>query len=280
MTANPTASPPDPARVLALLHGVREGRMFDLAQPVSPQSPHMPVQPPFGMATDRVRLTEAMGSMLDTEVFAEHVQMTLHVGTHIDALSHFAASGHWCHGVPAAVHPSGAGTAGHGIETVGPMVARAVVVDVAGWHGVACLEAGTAITAAMLQGAAASQGVGVEAGDVVLIRTGWERHYAVDNARYVSGEPGLDEEAARYLSGCGAAAVGADNMALEVLPFVDGRRAFPVHHHLLAEAGVHIIENLRLNGICAAGVRSGVFMLFPVRFVGGTASPATPVIIV
>jgi hypothetical protein len=70
--------------------------------------------------------------------------------------------------------PSGAGIAGHGIEMVGPMVARAVMVDVAGWYGVACLEAGTAITAAMLQGAAASQGVGVgvEAGDVVLIRTG------------------------------------------------------------------------------------------------------------
>ncbi len=275
-----SAGLPDPARVLSLLHGVREGRMFDLAHPVSPGSPHMPVQPPFRMTTDRVRLADAMGSVLDTEVFAEHVQMTLHVGTHIDALSHFAAGGHWCHGAPAAVHPSGAGTAGHGIETAGPMVSRAVVLDVAGWMGVPCLDASTAITAAMLQGAAAAQGAGIEAGDIVLVRTGWERHYAADNARYVAGEPGLDEEAARFLSGRGVAAVGADNMALEVLPFVEPRRAFPVHHHLLAEAGVHIIENLRLRDLCSAVVRSGVFMLFPVHFVGGTASPATPVIIV
>ena len=119
-----------------------------------------------------------------------------------------------------------------------------------------------------------------EAGDVVLVRTGWERHYAADNARYVSNEPGLDEDAARYLSGCRVAAVGADNMALEVMPFAAARRPFPVHHHLLAEAGIHIIENLRLRELCAAGVRTGVFMLFPVPFVGGTASPAAPVVIV
>jgi len=68
--------------------------------------------------------------------------------------SHFAAGGHWCHGTPAAMHLSGAGTAGHGIETAGPMVPRAVVLDMAGWMGVPCLDAGTAITAAMLQGAA------------------------------------------------------------------------------------------------------------------------------
>lgn len=275
-----SVAPPDPARVLGLLHGIREGRMFDLAQPISPQSPHMPVQPPFQITTDRVRLADAMGSSLDTEVFAEHVQMTLHVGTHIDALSHFAAGGHWCHGTPAALQPSGAGTAQHGIETVGPMVSRAVLIDVASWQGTACLDAGTAITAATLQGAAAAQGVDPEPGDVVLVRTGWERHYAADNARYVAGEPGLDEGAARFLSSRRVAAVGADSMALEVMPFVERSRAFPVHHHLLAEAGIHIIENLRLEAICAARVRSGVFMLFPVHFVGGTASPATPVIIV
>ena len=273
------AQMPDPALVRALLHSVQHGRMFDLAQPVSPQSPHMPVQPPFQMATNRVRLSEVMESELDTEVFAEHVQMTLHVGTHIDALSHFAAGGH-CHGGgAAAIRPSGAGVEWHGIETVAPMIARALLIDVASWTGQACLGAGTAITAGMLQGAAKAQGVGVEPGDVVLIRTGWEAFYATDNARYVSGEPGLDEEAARFLSACGAAAVGADNMALEVMPFAAPRRPFPVHHHLLAEAGVHIIENLRLQSICAAGVRSGVFMLFPLHIAGGTASPATPVII-
>jgi len=270
---------PDPDSVLRLLHGVRQGRVFDLAQPVSPRSPHLPVQPPFRMETNGVRLSDAMGSALDTQVFAEHIQMTLHVGTHVDALGHFAADGHWCHGTPAGVDPSGSGVAHHGIETLGPMIARAVVIDIARWAGLSRLEAGTPVTAAMLRSAASAQGVGVEPGDVVLVRTGWEDHYMTDNARYVSGEPGLDEDAARYLSDRGVAAIGADNMALEVMPFAEPHRPFPVHRHLLAEAGVHIIENLRLKQVCAAGAHTGLFMLFPIPFVGGTASPATPVII-
>ena len=205
--------------------------------------------------------------------------MTLHVGTHVDALGHFAGNGRWCHGAPAAVHPSGAGVASHGIETLGPIIARAVVIDVATWVGVRQLDAGTAVTAAMLQGAAAAQGIGVEQGDVVLVRTGWEDHYMADNTRYVAGEPGLDEAAARYLSDRRVQAIGADNMALEVMPFAEPSHPFPVHRHLLAEAGVPIIENLRLKQVCASGTRTGVFMLFPIHFVGGTASPATPVII-
>lgn len=270
---NGDAPLPDPALVRALLHGVRDGRLFDLAQPVSPHSPHLPVQPPFEMTTHQARLPDA-------EVFAEHVQMTLHVGTHIDALGHFAANGCWYDGTEAAARPSGAGIARHGIETMGPMIARAVLIDVASWAGVRHLDAGTAVTAAMLEAAAAAQGVGVEPGDVVLVRTGWEDFYAIDNARYVAGEPGLDEAATRFLSDRRPAAISADTMALEAMPFADPRRPFPVHRHLLAEAGIPIVENLRLKAICAAGVRSGVFLLFPIHFVGGTASPATPVIVV
>jgi len=117
------------------------------------------------METSGVRLSDAMGSALDTEVFAEHIQMTLHVGTNVDALGHFAADGHWCHGTPAGVDPSGSGVAHHGIDKLGPTIARAVALDVASWAGVSRLEAGTPVTAAMLRGAASAQGVGVEPGD-------------------------------------------------------------------------------------------------------------------
>ena len=45
-------------------------------------------------------------------------------------------------------------------------------------------------------------------------------------------------------------AIGADNMAVEVLPGTNHPDVMmPVHQHYLAEAGVQLIENLALSGI-------------------------------
>lgn len=268
----------DPARVRDLLHSVRQGKVFDLGQRVTAASPRLPMQPPYTLAVQGMPISEMMGADNPLDVYAEHAGLTFHVGTHIDALGHFAASKHWFGGVGAATADEG-GLASHGIDQLGPLVSRAVVVDVASWRGAACLDPSERVTRSMLEQACAAQGNAVETGDVVLVRTGWGRHYGGDSERYVASEPGIDEEAARYLSRCGAIAVGADNMALEVLPFTERHQAFPVHQHLLVEAGVHIIENLALDAVCAAGVRAGVFFLLPVKFVGATASPATPILV-
>lgn len=267
----------DPARVRDLFHGVRRGEVFGLGQRVTPASPRLPVQPPFTMEVHGVPISRMMGADNPLDAYAEHVGMTLHVGTHVDALGHFAADGRWHGGAEAAA--DGNKLSSHGIDQLGPVVARAVVVDVAGGRGIRCLDPGERVTRSMLEQTCAAQGTGIEPGDVVLVRTGWGRFYAADPERYAASEPGLDEEAARFLSGRGAIAVGADNMALEVLPFAEQRRAFPVHQHLLAEAGVHIVENLALDEVCGAGVRSGLFLLLPIRFVGATASPVTPVLV-
>jgi len=60
----------------------------------------------------------------------------------------------------------------------------------------------------------------------------------VDNQKYVNAEPGLGEEGARWLTDQKVAAIGADNMAVEVMPMEDARKVFPVHQHLLVERGV------------------------------------------
>jgi len=268
----------DPARVRDLFHSVRRGEVFDLGRRVTAASPRLPMQPPYTLTVQGMPISEMMGADNPLDVYAEHAGMTFHVGTHIDALGHFAANGKWFGGSEASMADEG-GLASHGIEQIGPLISRAAVVDVASWRGTPCLDPSERITQSMLEQACAAQRITVEPGDVVLIRTGWGRHYTGDGERYVASEPGIDEEAARYLSRCGAIAVGADNMALEVLPFTERRRAFPVHQHFLAEAGVHIIENLALDAICATGIRAGVFFLLPVKFVGATASPATPILV-
>ena len=99
------------------------------------------------------------------------------------------------------------------------------------------MNPGRAISPDDLQHAADNAGLSIEAGDIVLIRTGWGRFFG-DNARYVEGEPGIDVAAARWLTSRDVVAIGCDNMAVEVLPNPDRRLMMPVHQHVLTEAGV------------------------------------------
>ena len=102
----------------------------------------------------------------------------------------------------------------------------------------------------------------------------------VDNSTYTAGEPGLGEEAAEWLTDRRVAVVGADNMAVEVLPGEDPKRVFPVHQHFLVRSGVYIIENVRLSEISAAGRHEFLFIALPVKYAGATASTLRPVAIV
>ena len=115
----------------------------------------------------------------------------------------------------------------------------------------------------------------------MLLHTGWGRFFMKDNAKYLSGEPGLTVEAAQWLTSQDVVATGADNMAVEVLP---GTRhpeiVMPVHQHCLAEAGVHLIENLVLDELVAGGLTEFCFIMLPVKFKGATGCPVRPIAMV
>src|SRR3546814_7219101 len=98
-----------------------------------------------------------------------------------------------------------------------------------------------------------------------------------DNARSLSGEPGIELGAARWLTAQGVVAIGADNMAVEVVPGTDHPRTMlPVHQHALAEAGVYLVENLALEEAAAQGLSAFCFLLLPVKFKGATGWPVRP----
>jgi kynurenine formamidase len=90
----------------------------------------------------------------------------------------------------------------------------------------------------------------------------------------------LGEASARWLTEQKVAAIGADNMTVEVVPMEDERKVFPVHQHLIVEKGVYMIENLRLDDPIQEGVYEFLFILLPVKFKGATASPARPVAVI
>ena len=167
-----------------------------------------------------------------------------------------------------------------GIEHAPPMITRGVLLDVAGCDGGQHLDPGRVVTPDDLARAEESAGVVLEPGDVVLIRTGWGRYFNRDNTRYLQGEPGIDLPAARWLIERGAAAIGCDNMAVEVLPNPNHGIAMPVHQYALAEAGVYLIENLALDELAHDRRGSFCFILLAIKFRGATGSPVRPIALV
>ncbi len=264
-----------------LLAAVRAGvRLVELGHPHFTGMPVSPNHPAF-----RMTLIRRHGDMVrpDGGSAANEIIVTGgHVGTHVDALSHVSHQGLLHGGVDAAEAQVGGVFKSHGAEHTPAMVTRGVLLDVARTKGVDVLEPGYAVTADDLQDAADAAGVVVEKGDVALVRTGWARHFG-DATRYlgqVDGVPGPDPGAAEYLVRAGVVATGSDTTAYEQIPPGAGHRLLPVHRILLVDAGIHIIEHLNLESASEEGLTEFVFVMAPLRIVGGTGSPIRPVAVV
>jgi kynurenine formamidase len=273
-------------RRLAALSLVREARIYDVSHTIAAGAPYMaPNQTPYLLSIfaswrDSLKRRRKLGFTNDAGGNLERIEMTTHVGTHIDALGHFTKGDRLYNGFDANETVTDWGLERLGIERMPPMVTRGVLLDVAGFDGGAHLDPGRVITPDDLARAEEAAGTRIGEGDVVLIRTGWGRYFGVDNARYLEGEPGIDAPGARWLTSRGVVAIGADNMAVEVLPNPDPRMGMPVHQHALVEAGVHLIENLALDELARDGVRGFCFILLATKYQGATGCPVRPIAMV
>ncbi len=160
-----------------------------------------------------------------------------------------------------------------GVEKMPPIVTRGVLLDVVRLRG--ARGARRHDRAGELQQAAAQAGVLPGTGDAVLIRTGWLESQDTGGVDF-NREPGIDVEAALWLAQSGVAMVGADNFAIEVLPFPDGT-VFPVHQRLIRDYGIPLLEGLVLQPLAEAGGTEFLFVATPLPIVGGTGSPVAPV---
>jgi kynurenine formamidase len=205
------------------------------------------------------------------------VSMYTHTGTHIDALNHFGLDGKIYNHFSADEHLGDAGWHVTGAETIPPIVARGVLIDVAAFLSVEMLPEGHRVSREDLQGALARQEVALQPGDVVLIRTGRMALYE-DADRYMKNPPGLGLEAARFLAEeARAMIVGADNLSFEAFPSeVDGNYV-PVHTYLLAQQGVPIMELVYLEDLADAGVYEFAFIGGSLKLRGADAAPLRPI---
>jgi kynurenine formamidase len=210
----------------------------------------------------------------------ETISGAMHSGTHMDGLGHIGIGVQAYNGNAYADIVTTDGLTRLGIENVPPVMTRGILLDIARLKNVEMLADNYPITAQDLDAAAALGGVTVEAGDVVLLHTGWGKLWLVDNARYGAGEPGLNLDAAAWCTDRRVSAIGADTWAVEVVPNADEREIFPVHQHCITKYGCYLIENVELTELAADRVYEFCFVVLPLRAKGASASPVSPVAIV
>jgi kynurenine formamidase len=264
------------------LEGFLAARVYDLEQPRTASMPIHPAHKPgyHYSLYRRHRDTYDPDRHGPRSSASGMLTMMEHTGTHIDALSHQADGLHLCGGVPTAEVETPSGFTRHGVETIPPLVRRGVLLDVAGHKGVAVLPPRYSISEQDLAACAAAQGVGVSAGDVLLVRTGFAALWG-DEAAYLAAA-GVAKSGTLWAAGRRVVAVGADNMAWDVPGERDpetGATLF-AHLHLLARNGIYILENLMLDELARDRRWVFAFVGLPLKFVGATGSPLRPIALV
>src|SRR5262245_6131875 len=138
-----------PRELERLADSLAAAQVYDLAQPLEATTPVIPHHAPFQMGLlrrhgDFVRPGGLSGAN-------ELLSLGGHTGTHIDALCHMAVNGRLHGGADAAESCAGGRFRVLGVETIGPILCRGVLLDVPGALGVPALEPGRPIRAGDLE---------------------------------------------------------------------------------------------------------------------------------
>lgn len=264
-----------PATVLRAARLIRTGRVIELGQVLRGSMPlgarHFDVyMKPTGMNAGSNR----RGSNEEL-VVAEMGQ----VGTQFDGFTHQTIGDSLYNCFDQNEIMTRSGFTRLGVENVGTLMTRGVLIDVAALKGVAMLPDRYEITVDDLRQALDRQGVELEAGDAVLIHTGWGVLWDTDAERFMASNPGIGVAAAQWLVDHDPMLLGADNQPVEVSPNPDPELSLPIHQMMLVVNGIHLVERMRLDELAAAGVYEFAFVVQPLKIEGATGSTVAPVAI-
>jgi kynurenine formamidase len=263
-----------PANVLRATRLIRTGEIVELGRVLSAEMPFTGGRR-FDLHTKRTN--GPLGS--NTRYSNEEMVITElgHVGTQFDMFAHQAIDGLFYNCASIDETASRTGFARLGVDRIGALFTRGVLVDIAGLKGVEMLPANHEITVPEIEAALARARVSVEKGDAVLFHTGWGRLWGVENAKYAASSPGLGIAAAQWLASQDVMLLGADTGPVEILPNPDKRLDLPVHQIALVVNGIFLLENLRLDQLAALGMYEFAFIVQPLKIRGGTGSTVAPI---
>jgi kynurenine formamidase len=269
-------------KVLEAKQLIRDGQVFSLGRvyeegmPLTGKRhfsltiPGSPTYPPAGLN---------QGVFFD-EMFSGEIGQ---VGTQFDGLGHagvrFKGDDYFYNGFKRTEFATPYGLEKLGVQNVGPMFTRGILLDVAASRKTNRLPAGYLITPDDLENCLAAAKLTIHPGDVVLLNTGHGELWNKDNKAYGAGEPGIGMAAARWLSDKKIVLAGADTFGIECVPHENPLNSYPVHQWNLIRNGIYHLENLDLSELAAQKVYEFAFVFCPLRLKGATGSPGNPIAI-
>jgi kynurenine formamidase len=194
-----------------------------------------------------------------------------HVGTHLDGVGHIGRGDCYYNQTPMGKYINQNNMTRLGLEHLKSFATRGVIIDLVKVYQDGgklhanpacknpCLDKGTVVTPQDLQAGLKMYNVTLREGDAVFLNTGWGdlfAQYPAQNVLYNSGEPGIGNDAAKWLVDQKVILVGSDTWAVEVIPGESKDLAFTVHQMLLTDNGIHIIENVKTDLIAAEAAAS------------------------
>jgi kynurenine formamidase len=264
---------------------VRSGKAFALGLPLSEAEG---IQVGFiagrvNPTRSMIKINEALSPDPDWACTSEDVvTLALQCATHWDGLGHMSYGGHLYNGYPASSITE-AGASLCGIERLGAVVSRGVLLDVPRALGLEVCEPGYPITPDDLTAAGALGGVEMAPGDIVLVRTGQMVHLAAgsrDLLAYTYPSPGLTMETAEWFWAHDVAAVATDTLVFEVFPGQYDDIYLPVHLLHLVEMGMTQGQNWVLDPLAADCAQDGQYTFLldatPLPFTNGLGTPLNP----
>jgi kynurenine formamidase len=262
-----------------LISLVKSGKIYSLEQIIEPGIPYWSGHQPL-VITSLLRHGDSR-DFYPTSIANEFVSLPMHGSTHIDALCHIGKfegdEVKLFDGVDAAPNQKNFGQNAYGAENFPPLVMRGILLDIASSKNLDILPASYGFTGKDIEDCEEKQGVKIAENTAVLIRTGYEKYWLTNNAKFSGEAAGLNLDGARYIVSKGAAVVGADNEAVDQMPPCGA--GLPVHQYLIVDNGVTHIEALHLEELAREQIYEFLFICLPLRIKGATGSIVHPIAI-
>jgi kynurenine formamidase len=283
-----------------LLKAVKRARLFDLSHTWDENSPIAGVNPSYHMTLNSAEDPQAANHASTRGAFGDGGQLSFagevqrwsgqQGAPSIDAIGHIGYNGELFGGVDAAASTSdmrGIGRSGVGAHLdiahfpKELLINQAVLLDVARYvnRSDAPLSPDFKVDAEVLAETARDQRVSFRQAETVLVRTGWGQYFAGDPSLYKGDfAAGVTVSGAQYLLEQRPRIVGNDTLTFEFRPPLEfppetpAFQVFPVHLLVIAQHGVHIIENYWLEEIAAAKEYEFLLVVPPLKIRGGTGS--------